>query len=73
MGAFKGNQARGQMGYGVDDGDFALVRDDSPQRVGKVYANKNQRYGEQGYGAADMAQDPIVPPGKRMKGTLGDY
>jgi hypothetical protein len=81
MGAFKGSQARGQKGFGVqgmrdDSGDdyLALDRVDMPQTPRKAFANKRQSVVGAYTGNADaMDGDPISKPGPRMQRTLGDY
>jgi hypothetical protein len=83
MGAFKGNQARGQMGYGAQgmdsasgDDELALDRVDNPQSVGRIYKSKySATYGLGAYtGNADaMDGDPLTKPGSRTQLTKGDY
>jgi hypothetical protein len=82
MGAFKGSQARGQMGYGSQgmddasgDGDLGLNRVDNPQQPRKAFANKQQSVVGAYTGNSDaMDGDPIVKPAQRiMQGTKGDY
>ena len=76
MGAFKGNQARGQMGYGAQgmddasgDGDLGLNRVDNPQQPRKAFSSKYQAsYGIGEYASADMGQDPIA----RLKTDTGN-
>jgi hypothetical protein len=82
MGAFKGNQARGQKGFGaqgMDDasGDdyLALNRVDNPQQPRKAFANKQQSVVGAYTGNSDaMDGDPITKPTPRiMQRTKGDY
>ena len=82
MGAFKGNQARGQMGFGAQgmdsasgDDELALDRVDNPQQPRKAFANKQQSVVGAYTGNADaMDGDPIAKPAQRiMQGTKGDY
>jgi hypothetical protein len=64
MGAFKGNQGRGQMGYGAQGmDDEPLDRVDDPQSVGRIYKSKySATYGLGAYtgNANAMDGDPIV-------------
>jgi hypothetical protein len=64
MPAYKGNQERGVKGWATDGmQDFPLVRDDTPQSVGRIYKSKySATYGLGAYtGNADaMDGDPIV-------------
>jgi hypothetical protein len=64
MGAFKGNQSRGQMGYGAQGmDDEPLNRVDNPQSLGRIYKSKySATYGVGAYtGNRDaMDGDPIV-------------
>jgi hypothetical protein len=81
MGAFKGNQARGQMGYGAqgmddDSGDdyLALDRVDNPQQPRKAFAKGQSVTGAYTGNADAMDGDPITKPAQRiMQGTKGDY
>jgi hypothetical protein len=81
MGAFKGNQARGQKGFGaqgMDDasGDdyLALNRVDNPQQPRKAFAKGQSVTGAYtADGDSGMDRDPIAKPGPRMQRTLGDY
>ena len=81
MGAFKGNQARGQKGFGaqgMDDasGDdyLALNRVDNPQQPRKAFAKGQSVTGAYtADGDSGMDRDPIAKPGPRTQRTLGDY
>jgi hypothetical protein len=82
MGAFKGNQARGQKGFGAQgmrdaggDDYLALNRNDAPQTPRRAFANKQQSVVGAYTGNADaMDGDPIAKPAQRiMQGTKGDY
>jgi hypothetical protein len=82
MGAYKGSQGRGQMGYGAQgmdsasgDDELALDRVDNPQQPRKAFASKQQSV-TGAYTADDdsgMDKDPITQPSARiMQRILGD-
>jgi len=81
MGAFKGNQARGQKGYGAQgmkdaggDDYLELKRDDAPQTSGKAFAKGQSVTGAYTGNADAMDGDQLTKPNPRVTQlSKGDY